>query len=155
MSRCAALFACILLAAPSLAEARAPRASHAGIQVQVSPDPGGSSGLIRGTVEIDAPPEAVWAVLIDCDLAPRMVRSLKSCRVLERDPAGPLRDKLVIPLGSRRVTQHQGAEPAQADLEQVVGEEFRVHAGAGHTGLAEDSGCRTDGVSEGLACTHG
>ena len=44
--------------------------------------------------------------------------------------------------------------PAQADLEQVVGEEFGVDAGAGHTGLAEDGGSRTDGVSEGLACTH-
>lgn len=88
MNRSAALLACILLAAPPLAEAREPRAGHVGIQVEVRPDPDGSSGLIRGSVEIDAPPEAVWEVLIDCDLAARMVRSLKSCKVLERDPAG-------------------------------------------------------------------
>ena len=30
-------------------------------------------------------PAAVWAVLVDCDLAPRMVRRLKSCRIVERD----------------------------------------------------------------------
>jgi ribosome-associated toxin RatA of RatAB toxin-antitoxin module len=30
----------------------------------------------------------VFAVITDCALAPKMVASLKSCRVLERDPAG-------------------------------------------------------------------
>lgn len=86
--RPAVLLACLLLVFPVSSQARAPRADHSGIQVEVKPDPNGSSGLIRGSVEIDASPEAVWKVLIDCDLAARMVRSLKSCRILERDPAG-------------------------------------------------------------------
>lgn len=77
----AVILAGLLLAAPAWA-------SGAGIRVEVVADPDGSSGLIRGVVEIDAPPEAVWNVLVDCGLAPRMVRSLKSCRVIERDPAG-------------------------------------------------------------------
>ncbi|HEY9235177.1 MULTISPECIES: SRPBCC family protein [Phenylobacterium] len=80
--RPAVIIACILLAAPP-AQAR-----DSSLRVEVLRDPGGASGLIRGVVEIDAPPEAVWKVLLDCDLAPRMVRSLRSCRVLARDPAG-------------------------------------------------------------------
>lgn len=79
----ALILAGLLLAAP--ARASEPRD---GIRVEVVADAGGSSGLIRGVVEIDASPEAVWKVLIDCGLAPRMVRSLKSCRVVERDPGG-------------------------------------------------------------------
>ena len=63
-------------------------AAREGVRVEVSAAPDGASGLIRGVVDIPAPPEAVWAVLVDCDLAPRMVRSLRSCRILERDPAG-------------------------------------------------------------------
>lgn len=56
--------------------------------VEVRPDPDGSSGLILGAIDVRAPIEAVWAVVTDCDLAPKMVTSLKSCRVVERDPAG-------------------------------------------------------------------
>jgi ribosome-associated toxin RatA of RatAB toxin-antitoxin module len=56
--------------------------------VEVRPDPDGVSGLIRGAIDIAAPAEVVFAVIGDCELAPKMVDSLKSCRVLERDPAG-------------------------------------------------------------------
>jgi len=56
--------------------------------VAVSADADGESGLIRGAIDIAAPPEVVFKVITDCDLAPKMVDSLKSCRVLERDPAG-------------------------------------------------------------------
>ncbi|MBR7617841.1 SRPBCC family protein [Phenylobacterium sp. 20VBR1] len=70
-----------------------------GAYVEVRPDPDGASGLIRAAEEIAAPPEVVWAVLVDCDLAPRMAASLKSCRILERDPAGrwDLREQIVRP----------------------------------------------------------
>lgn len=80
--RPALIIACLLLTAPA-AQARDPS-----LRVQVLPDPDGASGLIRGVVEVNASPEVVWQVLIDCGLAPRMVRSLKSCRILDRDPAG-------------------------------------------------------------------
>jgi carbon monoxide dehydrogenase subunit G len=56
--------------------------------VEVRADPDGESGLIRAAIDVAAPPEAVFQVITDCDLAPRMVASLKSCRVVERDPAG-------------------------------------------------------------------
>jgi ribosome-associated toxin RatA of RatAB toxin-antitoxin module len=44
--------------------------------------------MIRAAIEIAAPPEVVFRVVTDCDLAPKMVSSLKSCRVLKRDPDG-------------------------------------------------------------------
>lgn len=56
--------------------------------LEVRPDPDGSSGLIRAVVDIASPPDTVWRVLTDCALAPRMARTLKSCRVVERDPQG-------------------------------------------------------------------
>lgn len=87
MRALAALVAALVLAGPGSGWADS-RQDRAGIQVEVAADPGGASGLIRGSVDIDAPPEAVWKVVVDCDLAPRMVKRLKSCRVLERDPAG-------------------------------------------------------------------
>ena len=55
---------------------------------EVTPDADGSSGLIRAAINIAAPPEVVWSVMTDCDLAPRMVANLKSCRVVDRDPQG-------------------------------------------------------------------
>ena len=56
--------------------------------VQVRADADGESGLIQAAIDIAAPPQVVWNVVTDCDLAPRMVASLKSCRILEKDPAG-------------------------------------------------------------------
>ncbi|MES3030671.1 MAG: SRPBCC family protein [Pseudomonadota bacterium] len=79
----------ILLAVLILAPGPAWTAPTAdGIQVEITSDPGGASGLIRGSVDIEATPEQVWDVLIDCGVAPRMVARLKSCRILERDPQG-------------------------------------------------------------------
>lgn len=56
--------------------------------VEVRQDPDGVSGLIQAAIDIAAPAEVVFGVITDCDLAPKMVDSLKSCRILERDPAG-------------------------------------------------------------------
>ena len=44
--------------------------------------------MIRAAIDIAASPEAIWAVMTDCALAPKMVDNLKSCRILERDPQG-------------------------------------------------------------------
>ena len=64
------------------------RLAHGQAWLDVRPDPAGASGLIRAGIEIDAAPDTVWAVMLDCRLAPRMVSNLQSCRVLERDPKG-------------------------------------------------------------------
>ncbi|HEX5262717.1 MAG TPA: SRPBCC family protein [Phenylobacterium sp.] len=55
---------------------------------EVKPDPDGTSGVIRAAIDIAAPIEVVWDVMTDCDLAPKMVANLKSCRILQRDPQG-------------------------------------------------------------------
>jgi carbon monoxide dehydrogenase subunit G len=54
--------------------------------VEVKPDADGSSGVILAAIDVAAPQAAVWSVMTDCDLAPKMVANLKSCRILERDP---------------------------------------------------------------------
>ena len=56
--------------------------------VEVRPDADGHSGQVRAAIDIAAPKEAIWALMLDCDAALRMVANLKSCRVLERDPQG-------------------------------------------------------------------
>ena len=56
--------------------------------VEVSPGPDGSSGVILAAIDVAAPQAIVWSVMTDCDLAPKMVANLKSCRVLDRDPQG-------------------------------------------------------------------
>ncbi len=43
---------------------------------------------IRAHIDIAAPRTKVWAIMTDCARAVRYVPGLKSCRVLERDPAG-------------------------------------------------------------------
>jgi carbon monoxide dehydrogenase subunit G len=56
--------------------------------VEVSPGADGSSGVILAAIDVAAPQSVVWNVMTDCELAPKMVANLKSCRVLDRDPQG-------------------------------------------------------------------
>ena len=56
--------------------------------VEVSEDADGRSGRVRAAIDIPASKEVIWAKMLDCDAALRMVANLKSCRVLERDPQG-------------------------------------------------------------------
>ena len=51
----------------------------------VSADPDGISGRVRGVVDIDAPPERVWAVMTDCATARKLMTNLASCKVLLGD----------------------------------------------------------------------
>ncbi len=56
--------------------------------VDVTPDADGISGVIRAAIDVAAPQAVVWAVMTDCELAPKMVANLKTCRVLQRDASG-------------------------------------------------------------------
>ncbi len=56
--------------------------------VEVKPDAEGSSGLVLAAIDVAAPQAVVWSVMTDCDLAPKMVENLKSCRIVDRDPQG-------------------------------------------------------------------
>lgn len=52
---------------------------------EVMPDRDGVSGRVRAVVDIDAPPEKVWAMMTDCATAGRMLTNLTSCRILSGD----------------------------------------------------------------------
>lgn len=86
------VLASLLLAAPAAAFEVPPRAEglldRGRPYVDVRPDEDGASGLIRGVIDVAAPPEVVFATISDCALAPKMAANLKSCRILDRDPAG-------------------------------------------------------------------
>jgi ribosome-associated toxin RatA of RatAB toxin-antitoxin module len=56
--------------------------------VSVEEDTGGADGHIEAAIEIPASPHQVWQVMTDCARAPKFVAGLKSCRILEQEPAG-------------------------------------------------------------------
>ena len=76
--------------------------------------------------------------------------------VLQRDPLRPFGDEVGVAFRRRRVPEHQRAQPAQPDAEQVLGQELGVHARAGHAGLREDRRRLADGLREArtIACSH-
>lgn len=56
------------------------------INVEKVIDATGKSAKISSSVKIDARPETIWAVLIDCKRAPTYVPGLKKCEILEMAP---------------------------------------------------------------------
>ncbi|HYE47671.1 MAG TPA: SRPBCC family protein, partial [Caulobacter sp.] len=64
-----------------------------------SPDPGGTAGIVRGRVDIEAPPAVVWNVILDCGRARRMAPNVQSCKVLDRaaDGSWDVREMVVAP----------------------------------------------------------
>ena len=56
--------------------------------IDVRPDADGHSGQVRAAIDIAASKETIWALMLDCDAALRMVPNLKSCRILEHDQQG-------------------------------------------------------------------
>jgi len=56
-------------------------------------DASGKSAQINSSVKIKASPEAIWAVLVDCDRAPSYVPGLKKCEILEESAINTWPDK--------------------------------------------------------------
>lgn len=52
----------------------------------------GDGGEANASMDVNAPPSAVWAVLSDCGRATLFMRSLISCRVLERGNGWDVRE---------------------------------------------------------------
>lgn len=81
-----------LLAGPSLAreDAAQPAAAHLSrdILFKVSAGNGDADGHITAKLEIAAPPQRVWNIMLDCDKAPKFLSALKSCKVLETSADG-------------------------------------------------------------------
>lgn len=76
------------LMAVTIAVACRAQASPSAPVVEVTADAAGASGLVTGQVDIAAPPAVVWAVIVDPANTGRLMAGAKSCRVLQRDPAG-------------------------------------------------------------------
>lgn len=82
------MIACLAAALPAAAQPFGVKAELDGGKPYVEVRSDGGSGVIRASIDIAAPRDAIWQVMIDCGLAPKLSPSLKSCRVLERDPKG-------------------------------------------------------------------
>lgn len=56
--------------------------------VRILPDASGQGGRVGASITINAPPAVVWAVMVDCENAPRYVPGLRSCAVESRAANG-------------------------------------------------------------------
>lgn len=52
---------------------------------EVTPDPDGISGRVKGVIDIAAPPALVWKVMTDCATAGKMITNLASCKIVSGD----------------------------------------------------------------------
>lgn len=126
----------VLIAHPALAwepdAAAQARLADGRPVVLVGSEPGGV-GVIRAAIEIAAPPQTIWDVVVDCSLAPKMVADLKSCRVLDRDPAGrwDLREHIsrAFPLPPVRSVFRSDYDPPRRVRMKKAGGEMRVLEG--------------------------
>lgn len=129
----------LLVAATATAAQTAPPAGAAAkpdegrplVEVRAGPD--GDGGLIQGAIDVAAPPEVVFQVITDCDLAPKMVATLKSCRILMRDPEGrwDVREqvsKMTFLPSIRNVIRSEYDPPGRVRFHRVGGD-LRVYEG--------------------------
>ena len=75
-------------AAVEIGPAEVARLGRGEALVDVRIDQAEDAAAVSAAIDIQAAPEVVWAVMTDCERAPRFLPDLVSCRVLERDPAG-------------------------------------------------------------------
>lgn len=77
----------VALDAAHLGSAATDRLAAGGTVVEVVPVDD-SAGQIEALIDIPAPPERVWNVMLDCARAPAFVPGLTECHILSADPAG-------------------------------------------------------------------
>jgi carbon monoxide dehydrogenase subunit G len=56
--------------------------------VKIEHDEARDAMVVDASVDIAAAPMTVWAVVTDCNRAPKYVPNLESCQIVQRDPAG-------------------------------------------------------------------
>jgi carbon monoxide dehydrogenase subunit G len=77
-----------LIGAAVLAPPDAPSREASPPQVSVEYDEDASAARVSASIDISAPPQTVYALMIDCSRALRIVTGLESCRVIERSADG-------------------------------------------------------------------
>ena len=86
--------AVMMLAVPAVARAQdvnpdwLRKIESGDIALEAHADPSGRGGQVRAMIDIAAPPQVVWATILDCERAARMTPSVKRCTVLSRDAGG-------------------------------------------------------------------
>ncbi|WGM38976.1 SRPBCC family protein [Caulobacter sp. NIBR1757] len=60
----------------------------------VSVTPSGDAAFIHGAIDIDASPRQVWAVLVDCAQAKKVISNLTVCRVVEKGATWDVREQV-------------------------------------------------------------
>jgi len=78
----------VVMALVAMVLALAATAAHAASAPVVQVTTTDGAAIVTASVDIDAPPAVVWRMVVDPASAVRMIVNTKSCRVLERDPAG-------------------------------------------------------------------
>ena len=76
------IVAAVLIAAATL---RAGAGQHS---VHVNTDEKVNAAHVRASIDIAAPPAAVWGVITDCARQPQIVPNLESCRIVKHDAGG-------------------------------------------------------------------
>ncbi|MDR7115076.1 SRPBCC family protein [Caulobacter sp. BE254] len=90
----ALVVAFVMLATSPVASAREARPDwlrrieSGDVALEAHTDSSGRGGQVRAMIDIAAPPQVVWAAILDCERAARMTPSVKRCTVLSRDPSG-------------------------------------------------------------------
>src|SRR5262245_4658716 len=83
------LLAAALFAAPAYAQ------DYEAAPVVSGQRQGNDGGEAHASMDVRAPPAAVWAILADCPNAPRFMRNLISCRVLDHGDGWEVREHRV------------------------------------------------------------
>jgi len=93
----------------------------------------GGAGFIKAVEDIDAPRQTVWDIMVDCARVPKMMASVKYCRVLQRDPAGrwDIREQVtqatILP-GARVVMHSEYDAPHTVEFHRTDGD-FKILEG--------------------------
>ena len=77
-----------LVIASAIVAAGTLRAGAGQPTVHVDTDETVNAAHVRASIDIAAPPAAVWGVITDCARQPQIVPNLESCRIVKHDPAG-------------------------------------------------------------------
>ena len=48
----------------------------------------GLTAVVHGQIDVNAPRQVIWRLLVDCERSLHIMAGAKSCKVIQRDPAG-------------------------------------------------------------------
>ncbi len=74
--------------------------------------------------------------------------------VLQRNALRPLGHKVRVTIGFRRIAQEHGPQAAEADAQQMIRQQLRVHARAGNSGVRQELCCLADGLRQAQSCSE-